>query len=547
MTTTTSRAGSPGGAAPASPGLTHRQIMSILSGLMLGMFLASLDQTIVSTAMRTIADKLNGQTAQAWVTTAYLVTSTVSTPLYGKLSDLYGRKPFYLFAIAVFLVGSVLCGQAHSIYELAAFRALQGLGAGGLMSLAFAIIGDLIAPRQRAKYQAYFTSVFATSSVLGPILGGFFAGQGTILGVTGWRWIFYVNVPIGAAAFYVVWRNLAMKPRRQEHRIDYLGAALLSSSVVPLLLLAEKGREWGWGSATSLTLFAVAVVSLGLFVPRESRLGEDAILPLRIFRDPVFSVVSVISTLVGMVMFGGLVMIPLYMQIVRGQTPTRAGLMMTPFMLGMMGSSLVTGRMMMKTGRYKVFPIFGTAILFVGILLFSTLQVDTPIAQVMGYMVVTGIGLGLTMQMLVISVQNSLPPQDMGLSTSAVTFFRSMGGTLGAAVSLAILFGTVLGNIKERLLDSPYRAFAGQLDGGKLDDTTALFAKLPAPIKDLVLRGFADSMHTVFLVVAVLVIPAFVLTFFIKEVPLRTSGGLAAARAERDADADLAMAETAVL
>jgi len=534
-------------ATPSAPGLTHRQIMSILSGLMLGMFLASLDQTIVSTAMRTIADKLNGQTAQAWVTTAYLVTSTVSTPLYGKLSDLYGRKPFYLFAIGIFLVGSALCGQAHSIYELAAYRALQGLGAGGLMSLAFAIIGDLIAPRQRAKYQAYFTSVFATSSVLGPILGGFFAGQSSILGIPGWRWIFYVNVPIGAAAFYVVWHNLALARHREEHRIDYVGAALLSSTVVPFLLLAEKGREWGWGSVTSLALMAIAVGSLALFIPRESRLGEDAILPLRIFRDPVFSVVSVISTLVGMVMFGGLVMIPLYMQIVRGQSPTKAGLMMTPFMLGMMGSSLITGRMMMKTGRYKIFPIFGTAILFVGMLLFSTLSVDTPIQQAMVYMVVTGIGLGLTMQMLVISVQNSLPPQDMGLSTSAVTFFRSMGGTLGAAVSLAILFGTVLGNIKDRLLDSPYKAFAGQLNGGKLNDTTALFSKLPAPIKHIVLQGFADSMHTVFLVVAFLVVPAFVLTFFIKEVPLRSTGGLAAARAQQNAQGEHAMAETAIV
>ncbi|MCW2674207.1 MAG: transporter [Frankiales bacterium] len=531
--------------APSTSGLTHKQILTIMSGLLLGMFLASLDQTIVSTAMRTIADKLNGQTAQAWVTTAYLVTSTVSTPLYGKLSDLYGRKPFYLFAIGIFLVGSALCGQAHSIYELAAFRALQGLGAGGLLSLAFAIIGDLVAPRERAKYQAYFTSVFATSSVLGPVLGGFFAGQATILGITGWRWIFYVNVPIGLAAFYVVWRNLALPRHRTEHRIDYLGAALLSSSVVPLLLLAEKGREWGWGSATSLTLIAVGVISLALFIPRESRLGEDAILPLRIFRDRVFSVVSVVATLVGMVMFGGLVLMPLYLQIVRGESPTSAGLMMTPFMVGLMGASLVTGRVMQRTGRYKIFPIFGTAVLFVGMLLFSTLKVDTPIPQAMAYMVVVGIGLGLTMQMLVISVQNALPPEDMGLSTSAVTFFRSMGGTLGAAVALAVLFGTVVGNIKDRLADSPYKAFANQVTGAKLDNTSNLFANMPAPLKRLVLEGFADSMHTVFVVVAFLVIPAFVLTFFIKEVPLRTTGGIAAQ--EEKPDGDLAMAETAVL
>jgi EmrB/QacA subfamily drug resistance transporter len=533
------------GTAPQTSGLTHRQILTIMSGLLLGMFLASLDQTIVSTAMRTIADKLNGQTAQAWVTTSYLVTSTVSTPLYGKLSDLYGRKPFYLFAIGVFLLGSLLCGQAHSIYELAAYRALQGLGAGGLLSLAFAIIGDLVAPRERAKYQAYFTSVFATSSVLGPVLGGFFAGQATILGVTGWRWIFYVNVPIGLAAFYVVFRNLTLPRRRTEHRVDYLGAALLSSTVVPFLLLAEKGREWGWSSPTSLTMIAIALVSFGLFIPRESRLGEDAILPLRIFRDKVFSVVSVVATLVGMVMFGGLVLMPLYLQIVREESPTRAGLMMTPFMVGLMGSSLVVGRVMQRTGRYKIFPIFGTAILFVGMLLFSTLKVDTPIPQVMSYMLVVGVGLGLTMQMLVISVQNSLPPQDMGLSTSAVTFFRSMGGTLGAAVSLAVLFGTVVGNIKERLLDSPYKALAGQINAAKLDNTTTLFGSLPGPVKRLVLEGFADSMHTVFLVVAVLVVPAFVLTFFVKEVPLRTTGGLAAQREQLDGER--AMAETAIV
>jgi len=531
--------------APSTSGPTHKQILTIMSGLLLGMFLASLDQTIVSTAMRTIADKLNGQTAQAWVTTAYLVTSTVRTPLYGKLSDLYGRKPFYLFAIGVFLVGSLLCGQAHSIYELAAYRALQGLGAGGLLSLAFAIIGDLVAPRERAKYQAYFTSVFATSSVLGPVLGGFFAGQATILGIAGWRWIFYVNVPIALAAFYVVWRNLTLPRMRTEHRIDYLGAALLSSTVVPFLLLAEKGREWGWTSLTSLVMIAVSVLSLGLFIPRESRLGEDAILPLRIFRDKVFSVVSVIATLVGMVMFGGLVLMPLYLQIVREESPTRAGLMMTPFMVGLMGSSLTVGRIMQRTGRYKIFPIIGTAVLFVGMLLFSTLKVDTPIPQVMSYMVVVGIGLGLTMQMLVISVQNALPPQDMGLSTSSVTFFRSMGGTLGAAVALAILFGTVLGNIQDRLLQSSYKAFAGRVGGGKLDNTSALLAQLPAPVKRLVLEGFADSMHTVFLVVALLVIPAFLLTFFVKEVPLRTTGGLQAQRAELDGER--AMAETAVV
>ena len=254
--------------APSTSGLSHRQILTIMSGLLLGMFLASLDQTIVSTAMRTIADRLDGQTAQAWVTTAYLVTSTVSTPLYGKLSDLYGRKPFYLFAIVAFLVGSLLCGQAHSIYELAAYRAIQGLGAGGLLSLAFAIIGDLVAPRERAKYQAYFTSVFATSSVLGPVAGGFFAGQQTFSEYLSWRWIFFINLPLGVMAFVVVLKNLQLPRHRAERRIDYLGAGLLTATTVPLLLVAEKGHEWGWTSGMSLSLLAVSAVSLVAFLPR---------------------------------------------------------------------------------------------------------------------------------------------------------------------------------------------------------------------------------------------------------------------------------------
>jgi EmrB/QacA subfamily drug resistance transporter len=533
--------------APTTSGLSHRQILTILSGLLLGMFLASLDQTIVSTAMRTIADKLNGQTAQAWVTTAYLVTSTVSTPLYGKLSDMYGRRPFYLFAIGTFLVGSVLCGQAHSIYELAAYRAIQGLGAGGLLSLAFAIVGDLVAPRERAKYQAYFTSVFATSSVLGPVAGGFLAGQGHVLGVDGWRWIFYLNIPIGVAAYAVVSRHLHLPAReRGERRIDFLGAGLLTATVVPLLLVAEKGRAWGWGSSLSLGLVALAVVSFVVFVPWESRMGEDAILPLRIFRDKVFSVTSVVAFLVGIAMFGGLVLMPLYLQIVKQESPTKAGLQMVAFMVGLMGSSLVVGRVMQRTGRYKVFPIFGTAIMFIGALLFSTLSVDTPIRQVMAFMVVMGIGLGLTMQMLVIAVQNALPPRDMGLSTSSVTFFRSMGGTLGAAVSLGILFGSLRGNILDRATQAHFPKAALDAIRTVSLDNTGNFAALPAPARRVILSGFADSMDAVFLVVACVSVLAFIGTFFIKEVPLRTEGGIDAQRSTAD-QGERAMAETAIV
>lgn len=515
-------------------GLTHRQILAILSGLMLGMFLASLDQTIVSTAMRTIADKLDGQTAQAWATTAYLVTSTVSTPLYGKLSDLYGRKPFYVFAIVVFVVGSVLCGQAGSIYELAAYRAVQGLGAGGLMSLAFAIIGDIVAPRERARYQAYIMSVFAASSVLGPVLGGYFAGHEALLGTDGWRWIFYLNVPIGVAALLVVMRNLQLPATHRPGRIDYVGAALLVSGVVPLLIVAEKGREWGWGSTTTVTMLAVSLVSLAIFVPWEHRAGEDAILPLRIFSNGVFRVTSVVGFLVGAGMFGGLMMLPLYLQIVRGESPTAAGLMMIPFMVGMMASSMTTGRLMRRTGRYKIYPVVGTAIASVAMLLFTTIGVDTPMSRVMTFMVVLGIGLGLSMQMLIIAAQNALPARDMGLSTSSATFFRAMGSTVGAAVALAVLFGTVLGNIRERLIEGNVpSAYLDQVkQTSALDDTRALFDLLPAPIEHMVLQGFADSMRTVFLVMAITLVPAFIGALFIKEVPLRDHSPLEALAAE---------------
>jgi EmrB/QacA subfamily drug resistance transporter len=532
--------------APDPAQLTHRQVLTVLSGLLLGMFLAALDQTIVSTAMRTIADDLEGQTAQAWVTTAYLIASTITTPLYGKLSDIYGRKPFYLLAISVFIAGSVLCGTAQDVYQLAAYRAVQGLGAGGLMSLAFAIVGDLVPPRERGRYQAYFMSVFATSSVLGPVLGGALAGQDTLLGIDGWRWIFYVNVPIGALALVVVTRNLSLPRHRTEHRIDGIGAALLTSAVVPLLLVAEKGREWGWGSPLTLSLLAVSVLSLIAFVPWEGRMGDEAILPLRMFRSSVFSVTNVVAVLVGAGMFGGLVVVPLYLQIVKGSSPTQAGLQLVPLMVGIILTSAITGRVMSRTGRYKRLPIAGTALLIVAMLLFSTLHADSPVWHAMAYMVVMGAGLGLSMQTLVISVQNAMPPRDMGVATSSVTFFRSMGGTFGAAIALAILFGSVRGNIADRALAD--RVPAASFQGFNLDDTSTL-AAIPQAARTAVLEGFVDSMSTVFLVVALLLVPAFVLTFFIREIPLRATGGIAAAHEEagQEAAVQTARAESAVL
>ena len=535
--------------APAPAPLTHRQVLTVLSGLLLGMFLASLDQTIVSTAMRTIADELDGQTAQAWVTTSYLIASTITTPLYGKLSDQYGRKPFYVFAIVIFLVGSLLCGTAQDIYQLAAYRAVQGIGAGGLMSLAFAIVGDLVSPRERGRYQGWFMAVFGTSSVLGPVIGGAFAGQTTILGADGWRWIFLINLPIGLLALAVVLKKLHLPKRVNEHRIDVIGAGLLTAAVVPLLLVAEQGREWGWDSSLTLGLIALSLGSLVAFVPWERRMGVEAILPLRMFSSSVFSITSVMSLLVGAGMFGGLVVVPLYLQIVLGSSPTDAGLQMIPLMAGIFLTSTFAGRVMSRTGRYKPLPIVGTALMFVALMLMSTLGVDTPIWQPMVFMVVMGMGLGLSMQTLVISVQNALPPKDMGVATSSVTFFRSMGGTFGAAVSLAVLFGSLAGNIQSRAVRAglPDDVIARFESASALNDTS-IIDTLPEAVRRVVLEGFADSMSTVFVVVGMLLVPAFVLSFLVKELPLRTSGGLQAASAdEQEARMRTAESESAIV
>ena len=359
---------------------THREILTILGGLMLGMFLAALDQTIVATSIRTIGDDLHGLSLQAWVTTAYLLTATISTPLYGKLSDIYGRKPLYLISISIFVVGSLLSGTADSMYQLAVYRGVQGLGAGGLMALAITILGDLVAPRERARYQGYFLAVFGTASVLGPVVGGFFAGAETILGITGWRWVFLINVPIGILAIIVVARVLHLPPlKRVDHRIDYPGALALVVALVPLLVVAEQGRIWGWDSPRSLACY----------VDRRARRGRRSswpsgtprptrILPLYLFRNRTFSVGAAANTVIGLGMFGGLATLPLYLQIVKGQSPTEAGLTLIPFTLGIMTGSIVAGQTTSRTGRYKAFPVIGTVLMGLGALFFSRLEARTP-------------------------------------------------------------------------------------------------------------------------------------------------------------------------
>ena len=523
-------------AAPASAlTLTHRQILTILAGLMSGMFLAALDQTIVATAIRTIADDLQGLSMQAWATTAYLITATISTPLYGKLSDLYGRKPFFLLAITVFVLGSLACGFATSMYSLAGYRAVQGIGAGGLFSLALAILGDIVPARERARYQGYFLAVFGTSSVLGPVVGGFLAGQAEILGITGWRWVFLVNVPIGAVALLVVQRVLNIPHTRRDHRIDWPGALALVVGLVPLLVVAEQGRGWGWDSPRSLSFIGVGVVGLALFILNERRYGDDALLPLRLFQGRTFGIGSALNLLIGVGMFGGLAALPLYLQIVKGATPTESGLLLLPLTAGIMVGSVVAGQAISRTGRYKAFPVAGSALLVLGLLAFSRVHADTVLWQTMALMVPFGLGLGFNMQPLVLAIQNTVSPRDIGVATSSATFFRQMGGTLGTAVFLSVLFSSAATRIRSELAVAAatpefQRAAAESgavgFDGmAVLDDSSILIGLDPVLARPF-LVGFADSMQAVFLLGAAVLAVAFALVLFLPEEPLRSGSAL---------------------
>ena len=515
--------------------LNHKQIVTILTGLMLAMFLAALDQTIVSTAIRTISDDLHGFSLQVWATTAFLITSTISTPLYGKLSDMYGRKPFILFAISIFILGSMLCGLSQSMYELAAFRAIQGIGAGGLFSLSLAIIGDIVSPRERPKYQGYFLAVFATSSVLGPVLGGFFAGSSHILGIPGWRWIFYTNIPIAAAALVVVTKVLHAQQERRKHRIDWPGALALIICLVPLLIVAEQGTSWGWGSGTALTCYLIGAIGLIAFLLVERRYGDEALLPMRLFHGRTFSVAVTTSFLIGTAMFGAILLLPLYLQVVKGASPTRAGLEILPLVLGMMVGSIVAGQTITRTGRYKIFPIIGGALMIVAMALFSRLTADTSFPRVFLPMVLMGLGLGGSMQPMVTAAQNAASPREIGVATSSVTFFRSMGGTIGAAVFLSILFSRLPDKIQAAYASAAnqpaFRAAAAahpdqlnvlrQSSGGSssLQDTSFLnhlASALAHPFK----VGFAGSMSLVFYIAIVIMVATLVVTLFLPELPL---------------------------
>ncbi|WP_435172318.1 MDR family MFS transporter [Actinacidiphila sp. bgisy145] len=532
--------------APSDGALTHRQILTILSGLVLGMFLAALDQTIVSTAIKTIGNDLDDLSAQAWVTTAFLITSTISAPLFGKLSDLYGRKRLFMLAIVLFVVGSALCGLAQSMYELAVFRAFQGIGAGGIMPLALAVIGDIIPPRERARYQGYMMAVFASASVLGPVLGGLFSGTDSFLGTAGWRWIFYINVPVAAFALVVIAKVLHLDHVRRERRIDWWGSALLALGLVPLLVVAEQGQSWGWASAGAFVCYFLGAAGLALFVWVEHRMGDDALLPLRLFRSSTFSVASAQVAIIGMAMFGGMSVLPLYLQIVKGASPTRSGLLMLPMVAGLMSASLGSGRLIARTGRYKIFPVVGSVLMVIGMGLMTTIGADTPLWHTDIYMAVFGIGLGLNMQSLVLAMQNAVPAKDMGVASASSTFFRSIGGTLGTAIFLSVLFsqaGTKIGHEYTKAAGDPAftaaaKAHPDQLAalhqhlGGGLDDTSFL-SSLAKPLSHPFFAGFSAAGDVVFTIVAVLLLAAIVLSTRLKEVPLRlVSGNQARSEAE---------------
>ena len=526
----------------APKSLTHKEIIFVLSGLMVGLLLAALDQTIVSTALKSIVEDFDGLAHYTWVVTAYLLTSTASTPLYGKISDLYGRRPVFQFAIITFLIGSFAAGAATSMEQLIAFRAIQGLGAGGLMSLTFVIIGDIISPRERGKYQGYFGGVWGLSSVAGPLLGGYFSDHAQILGVSGWRWIFYINLPFGIAALILTSIFLHIPKVKREHSIDYLGALLLVSGVSSLLLgLSVYGPQDGWQNSKTLLTIAAAIVLMLLFIFQESR-AKEPIIPLTLFRNHTFSVTSVMAFIIGAGMFGAIIMLPLYFQIVKGDSATSAGLKLIPFMIGIVTFSIVSGKLITKHGHYKRFPIMGLSLMTVGLFMLSTLTQTTPFWQLAIYAVLIGAGLGLSMQTIVIALQNSVEFRDMGVATSANTFFRSIGATMGVA-----LFGTVYAsrlahNLPieiEKLRASNPAALAGATPEKfeALKDNTAVLQTFTPELQAGIINAFVNSFHVVFLTSVPITIIGFFIAFMLRETPLRTGVGHQAAKEESAGEA----------
>jgi EmrB/QacA subfamily drug resistance transporter len=490
---------------PAVTG-AHQPVRTIFGALMLVMLLASLDQTIVSTALPTIVGEFGELAHLSWIVTAYLLATTVVTPLYGKLGDLFGRKIVLQSAILIFLLGSALCGLSQSMGQLIAFRAVQGLGGGGLIVTTSAAIGDIIPPRDRARYQGLFGAVWGLSTILGPLIGGFFVEH------VSWRWIFYINLPLGFLVVAVIgWAFTAPAPSRRP-RIDVAGAALLAVALTALILLASLGgHALAWQSPAALGLAAAFLAGLAGFVAVE-RTTAEPILPLGLFRNRVFSIACAVGFIVGLSMFGSITFMPLYLQIVKGISPTQAGMALAPMMAGMLVSSIATGRIIQRIGRYRPFPIIGTALMTIGLALLATLKLGTAVPVACGFVMLLGFGMGLVMQVLVLAVQNAVEHRHLGVGTSGATLFRTIGGTVGVSVFGAIFTATLTSGL------------AGLLPAGSPIPTAtapAAIQALPAAERTIYLQAFTAALHPVFLYAAAIAAIGFILTWFLKSLPLR--------------------------
>ncbi len=516
-TTQPQPAGSPA-AAQGGPEHADANVLVVFGALMLAMFLAALDQTIVSTALPTIVSDLGGLEHLSWVVTAYLLASTASTPLWGKLGDMYGRKGVFQACIVIFLVGSALCGLAQNMPELILFRALQGIGGGGMMVLTQAIVGDVVPPRDRGRYQGFFGAVFGVTSVGGPLLGGLFVDH------LSWRWVFYINLPIGIVALLVISSVLHLPRSHLRHKIDYLGTLVLAGIATSLVLMTSLGGvSYPWGSWQTYALAGVAVVLLLAFVPIERRAAEP-VMPLRLFRLPVFNVTSGIGFIVGFAMFGALTFIPTFLQVVHGVSATTSGVRMLPMVLGMLLTSIWTGQIISRTGRYKIYPILGTGITAIALWLMSQLGVDSTVLGMSLAFLVLGLGLGLVMQVLVLVVQNAVPYEDLGVATAGATFFRSIGGSFGVAVFGSIFSNQLASNVRDALAGT---TLPSGFDPSTIKGDPQVISQLPADVGRSIIGAYSDSISTVFLYAAPIAVIAFVLAWFVKEEPLRKTVAVA--------------------
>jgi EmrB/QacA subfamily drug resistance transporter len=495
---------------PPSARRTKREVYTVMSGLMIAMLLAMLDNMVIGTAMPTIVGELGGLTHLAWVVTAYTLATAVATPVWGKLGDLYGRKSVFMAAIVIFLLGSALAGMSQSMNELIAFRGVQGLGAGGLIVSAMAIIGDLVPPRERGRYQGLIAAVMPLAMIGGPLLGGLFTDH------LSWRWAFYINLPLGALALLVTTLTMHLPRQRTSHRIDYLGVALLTTGVSALILLATwGGTEYAWGSATIIGLGAGSIASLILFVLWERRAAEP-IVPMRLFRNVNFSLVAVLGFLVGFAMFGAVTFLPLYQQLVQGASATNSGLLLLPLMGGMLVTLIVVGQLITRTGRYRIYPILGGVFMTAGALLLAQLTIGTSKLVTSLFMVVLGVGMGFLMQNTMLIAQNSVEMKDLGAASGTATLFRTIGGSLGVSLLGAIYSNQLTGELTSRL-----GAKGAALSAGGTQLTPEMLKGLPADVRNVFMHAVTGGVDGVFLGAAIFAAVAFVVALFIREVPLR--------------------------